>query len=477
MIIKDKNNFYVILSEKNMTLIKSISGIRGTIGGKPNNNLTPEDIVKFTAAYAQFIKETYGSENLTLITGRDGRISGKIVSSIANSTLLSMGFDVIDMGITTTPGVELAVQELKAAGGIIFTASHNPAEWNALKLLNNIGEFINDVQGKRLLEIAENQEYCYEDVSKLGKLHKRPDLNNLHCQRIKELKLVNKDIIEKRNFKVVVDGINSSGGLIIPEFLKLLGLKDENIITINAVPDGNFAHNPEPLPEHLYEIIENVKKYNADLGIVVDPDVDRLCFICEDGSLFGEEYTLVAVADYVLQNTPGNTVSNLSSTRALKDVTEKYGGSYFASGVGEVNVVELMKKTNAIIGGEGNGGVIYPESHYGRDALVGIALFLTHLAKTNLKASELRKTYPDYAVSKNKVSLKDGFNYQNFLTLIAEEYKNNEINTADGLRIDFNEGWVHVRKSNTEPVLRIYAEATNIDQANILASLIINKLK
>ena len=459
-----------------MTLITSISGIRGTIGGIQGENLTPGDIVKFTSAYAFFIKELHPGKKCTIVTGRDGRISGQLVSNLANNTLLSMGIDVIDLGLTTTPTVEIAVTELKTQGGIIFTASHNPEQWNALKLLNDEGEFLGHSEGKRILELAEKATYLYAPVNELGKLTPRHDLNTLHCEKVCKLSYVKKEKVESKNFKVVIDGINSTGSVILPELLMMLGLKKENISVINAEPDGRFAHNPEPLFENLGTIMKTVVEQKADLGIVVDPDVDRLCFVCEDGSLFGEEYTLVAVADYVLKHKPGNTVSNLSSTRALKDVTVKYGGSYTASGVGEVNVVEAMKKVSAVIGGEGNGGVILPDLHFGRDALVGIAIFLSQLAEFGGKVSELRKQYPDYYVSKNKVNLSDSFDFDKTKALLMEKFKDAELNTADGLRIDFPEGWVHIRKSNTEPIVRIYAEGLNKEIAEELAGRIMQHL-
>jgi phosphomannomutase len=461
-----------------MTLISSISGIRGTIGGSPGNNLTPVDIVRFASAYATYIKKANpGKRKCRVVTGRDGRMSGEMISMLAATVLNSMGIDVYDIGLTTTPTVEVAVPMLNAQGGIIFTASHNPEEWNALKLLNEKGEFLSKKEGENILAVASAGKFKYSTSRSIGKIIDFPVMNTKHLKQVTDLKLVDKKAIKSRKFKVVVDGINSSGGIMVPRLLQMLGLQAEDIFVLNWKPDGRFAHNPEPLPGHLGEIVSAVKEKKADLGIVVDPDVDRLAFVCEDGSFFGEEYTLVAVADYVLSKTPGNTVSNLSSTRALKDVTEKYGKKYTASAVGEVNVVEAMKKTKAVIGGEGNGGIIYPAAHYGRDALVGVALFLSHLAQQKCKMTQLRKKYPDYFVSKNKVALSPKLNFEAIQKKLMQDFKGNEFNLSDGIRIDFKEGWVHLRKSNTEPIVRIYAEARNQKQADELAKKVVKYLK
>lgn len=461
-----------------MTLISSISGIRGTIGGVPGNNLTPVDIVRFTVAYATFIKNSNpGKRKYRVVTGRDGRMSGEMISMLAASVLNSMGIDVYDIGLTTTPTVEVAVPMLNAQGGIIFTASHNPEEWNALKLLNDKGEFIGKKEGEQILAAANAGKFRFATSRSIGKIIDYPVMNTKHLNQVVGMKLVDKKAIKSRKFRVVVDGINSSGGIMVPRLLQMLGVAAEDISVLNWKPDGRFNHNPEPLPEHLTDIVKAVKLKKADLGIVVDPDVDRLAFVCEDGSFFGEEYTLVAVADYVLSKTPGNTVSNLSSTRALKDITEKYGKKYTASAVGEVNVVEAMKKTKAVIGGEGNGGVIYPAAHYGRDALVGVALFLTHLAQQKCKMSQLRKKYPDYYVSKNKVALSPKLNFEAVKEKLMKDFKGNEFNLADGIRIDVKEGWVHLRKSNTEPIVRIYAEARKQKQADDLAKKVVKYLK
>lgn len=438
-----------------MALIKSISGIRGTIGGKPGENLSPLDIIKFTTAFANNL--LLKSNNKKIIIGRDGRISGDMVSSFTANTLIALGFDVIDLGITTTPTVEIAVIKEKAAGGIILTASHNPKEWNALKLLNSNGEFVDAKEGEAILRLAENENFNFVPVDKLG-VHKKDDTYlQKHIDAIIDYELVDVAAIKKRKFKIVADVINSSGALYIPALLKALGVKD--VTLINEEISGKFAHNPEPLPEHLTALSNEVKKHNADLGIAVDPDVDRLCFVCEDGSMFGEEYTLVAIADYVLSKKKGNTVSNMSSTKALKDVTQKHQGEYFPSAVGEVNVVTKMKEVNAVIGGEGNGGIIIPDFHYGRDALIGIGLFLTHLAQSKKSIKQLRGNYPDYFISKNKISLENNTNVKDIFKKIEEKYKHNPINTEDGLKIEFDNDWVHLRTSNTEPIIRIYSES------------------
>ncbi|MBP8992388.1 MAG: phosphoglucosamine mutase [Bacteroidales bacterium] len=459
-----------------MTLIKSISGIRGTIGGFAGENLTPIDIVKFITAYSLWQKET-NPKAKTIVVGRDARPSGKMVENIVVSVFNSLGFDVINIGLATTPTTEFAVINEKADGGIIITASHNPKNWNALKLLNNKGEFLSASEGQRILELAETANAEFAQVDDLGKTTKLRNYENLHIDSILKLKLVNKELIKATDFTVAIDCVNSVGGFAIPKLLKSLGVK--NIIELYCTPNGQFPHNPEPLPEHLTEISNLIKEKNADVGFVVDPDVDRLAIICEDGSMFGEEYTLVAVADYVLSKTPGNTVSNLSSTRALRDVSEKYGVEYNSAAVGEVNVVAKMKETNAVIGGEGNGGVIYPESHYGRDALVGIALFLSFLAEKQLKVSELKKTYPNYFISKNKIELTKDINLNNIFEKLLEKYKNNPHHTIDGLKIEFPETkeWVHLRSSNTEPIIRIYCESLNQKNAEALAKKFIEEIK
>ncbi len=459
-----------------MTLIKSISGIRGTIGGFAGENLTPIDIVKFITAYSLWQKET-NPKAKTIVVGRDARPSGKMVENIVVSVFNSLGFDVINIGLATTPTTEFAVINEKADGGIIITASHNPKNWNALKLLNNKGEFLSASEGQRILELAETANAEFAQVDDLGKTTKLRNYENLHIDSILKLKLVNKELIKAADFTVAIDCVNSVGGFAIPKLLKCLGVK--NIIELYCTPNGQFPHNPEPLPEHLTEISNLIKEKNADVGFVVDPDVDRLAIICEDGSMFGEEYTLVAVADYVLSKTPGNTVSNLSSTRALRDVSEKYGVEYNSAAVGEVNVVAKMKETNAVIGGEGNGGVIYPESHYGRDALVGIALFLSFLAEKQLKVSELKKTYPNYFISKNKIELTKDINLNNIFEKLLEKYKNNPHHTIDGLKIEFPETkeWVHLRSSNTEPIIRIYCESLNQKNAEALAKKFIEEIK
>ncbi len=456
-----------------MTLIKSISGIRGTIGGKAGNGLTPIDIVKFTAAYGSWVINK--TQNKKIVLGRDARISGEMVNNLVIGTLQGLGIEVIDLGLSTTPTVEIAVPMENAGGGIILTASHNPKQWNALKLLNENGEFISDADGKEILEIAENADFAFADVNELGKVVSNDTYLQKHIDIILALPLVDIDAIRNANFKIVIDCVNSSGGIFVPALLKALGVKI--IFELYCEPNGKFPHNPEPLPENLTEIAKVVQEKRADLGIVVDPDVDRLCFVNEDGTMFGEEYTLVAVADYILKHTTGNAVSNLSSTRALRDVTEKAGGQYFASAVGEVNVVNQMKASNAIIGGEGNGGIIYPELHYGRDALVGIALFLTHLAKFGKSISLLRRTYPVYHISKNKITLTPQMDIDNLLIKVQEKYKKEKTSTIDGLKIDFSNEWVHLRRSNTEPIIRIYSEAENETTAENLAKKIISDIK
>jgi phosphomannomutase len=457
-----------------MALVKSISGIRGTIGGTVGDNLTPLDIVKFAAAYGTFIKKLNNNGKCKVVVGRDARLSGKMVEQLVCSSLIAMGIDVIDIGLATTPTVEIAVTELKANGGLILTASHNPMNWNALKLLNDKGEFLNAHQGEEILMIAAEESFCFSDVKDLGEISFKNNIEELHIQKIIDLPLVNSEAIKKAHFKVAIDGVNSVGGMVVPKLLKALGV--DEIIELYCTPNGIFPHNPEPLPQHLGDISSTVKSSHANVGFVVDPDVDRLAIICEDGSMFGEEYTLVAVADYILQKTPGNTVSNLSSSRALRDITEKYGQKYYAAAVGEVNVVEKMKTVNAIIGGEGNGGVIYPQLHYGRDALVGIALFLSLMAESKLSCSEIRKKLPDYYISKNKVELTSGINLENILSSIKEKYKEHQIIDIDGVRIDFEKEWVHLRKSNTEPIIRIYAESSSEIAANQLAQKFIQEI-
>lgn len=456
-----------------MSLIKSISGIRGTIGGKAGEGLTPIDVVKFTAAYGAWVLEKTG--NSKIVIGRDARLSGEMVSKLASATLQGLGIHVIDLGLSTTPTVELAVPAEKAGGGIILTASHNPIQWNALKLLNAKGEFISDAEGKDILEKAETEDFSFAEVKKLGAYTPIDDYLDRHIQHVLDLELVDVEAIKARGFKVVVDAVNSTGGIVVPKLLKALGV--EVIEEMYCTPDGHFPHNPEPLPENLRDISQKLEKGNFDLGIVVDPDVDRLALINEDGSPFGEEYTLVAVADYVLSHTKGNTVSNLSSTRALRDVTEKRGGTYTAAAVGEVNVVSQMKAVDAIIGGEGNGGIIYPTSHYGRDALVGIGLFLTHLAKFGKSISRLRSTYPNYYISKNKIELTPEINVDKILSEIREKYKKQPINDIDGVKIEFEKEWVHLRKSNTEPIIRIYAESDSESKAEHLAKKIMQDIK
>jgi len=457
-----------------VTLIKSISGIRGTIGGKPGDSLTPVDTVKFAAAFGTWVKSRNGKR---IVIGRDARLSGEMVSNLVSATLQGLGLDVIDLGLSTTPTVEIAVPIEKAGGGIILTASHNPIQWNALKLLNEKGEFISADDGAKVLELASREDFDFAQVQKLGKYEHKKGYIKKHIELILKNKLVDVKVIKKAKFKVVVDAVNSSGGISVPELLEALGVK--KIKKLYCEPTGKFPHNPEPLPENIKAICTTVRVEGYDLGIVVDPDVDRLALVCEDGKPFGEEYTLVAVADYVLSRKKGNTVSNLSSTRALRDVTESAGGSYSAAAVGEVNVVNEMKRTKAVIGGEGNGGVIFPELHYGRDALMGIALFLTHLAKQNLTASQLRKTYPEYFISKNKIELTPQINVDDVLEKMKIKYASEKVNTVDGVKIDFEteKEWVHLRKSNTEPIIRIYAESQNEKKADELAKRIINDIK
>jgi phosphomannomutase len=458
-----------------MTLIKSISGIRGTIGGAPGNGLTPVDAVKFASAYGTWLKLNSNSQKVKVVIGRDARISGKMINDLVCSTLCGLGIDVVDLGMSTTPTVEIAVPLENANGGIILTASHNPKQWNALKLLNEKGEFISGADGEKLLEIAESEDFLFADVDDLGSYHFDESYLQKHIDSILALSLVNKTAIENANFKVVVDAVNSTGGIFVPALLKALGVKQ--IVELYCDPTGHFPHNPEPLPEHLVELSQAVVSNQAHVGISIDPDVDRLALVCEDGTMFGEEYTLVAVGDYVLSKTPGNTVSNMSSTRALRDVTEMHGQKYTASAVGEVNVVVKMKETNAVIGGEGNGGIIYPESHYGRDALVGIALFLSHLAEKNCSVSALRDSYPKYIISKNKIELTPAINVDQLLEKMISAYSTNEIDTTDGVKIYFDKEWVHLRKSNTEPIIRIYSESQNKEKAEELAQNIISQIK
>ncbi len=457
-----------------MALIKSISGIRGTIGGKPGDTLSPLDVVRFTAAYGTWLSKRAG-DNQKVVIGRDGRISGEMVQRLVVSTLNALGLDVIDLGLSTTPTVEMAVVFEKAAGGIILTASHNPKEWNALKLLNEKGEFISGEDGAVLLEIAAKEDFTFASVDKLGSYTVNETALQQHIDAVLAYPLVDIAAIKKAKFKVVLDAINSTGAIAVPALLKALGVKD--ITVLNGEVNGKFAHNPEPLPEHLRELCNEVNKQKADIGIAVDPDVDRLCFVCEDGSLFGEEYTLVAVADYVLKNRKGNTVSNMSSTRALKDVTIKHGGTYTPSAVGEVNVVNKMKAVNAVIGGEGNGGIIVPDLHYGRDALIGIALFLSHMALEKKSAKQLRNSYPDYFMSKNKIELTAGFDLKKIFEHIKKKYKQHPINTEDGLKIEFETDWVHLRTSNTEPIIRIYAESNSETVAANIASKLIKDIQ
>jgi phosphomannomutase len=458
-----------------VTLIKSISGIRGTIGGRSGDGLTPPDVVKFTAAFGQWLRQRNPTLT-TVVIGRDGRLSGELVAKLVAATLQGLGLDVLDLGLSTTPTVEMAVTGEQAVGGIILTASHNPIQWNALKLLNESGEFISAQDGAEVLALADADAIDYADVRKLGKYRTDDTWLRRHIEQILALPLVDRDAIAARNFRVVIDAVNSTGGLAVPMLLEALGV--EQITKLHCEPTGNFAHNPEPLPENLRDIIKEMERGTADVGIVVDPDVDRLALICEDGSPFGEEYTLVAVADYVLRNGGvGNTVSNLSSTVALRVITEKAGGKYFASAVGEVNVVELMKESNAVIGGEGNGGIIYPDLHYGRDALVGIALFLTHLAKSGKSASMLRRTYPNFYISKNKIELTPDIDVDALLDRIKARYARNPISTIDGVKIEFDREWVHLRRSNTEPIIRIYSESDTLATADHLAGKIINDIR
>ncbi|WNH12401.1 phosphoglucosamine mutase [Thalassobellus suaedae] len=456
-----------------MTLIKSISGIRGTIGGQVGENLTPIDAVKFASAYGVWIKQQRDKENYKVVVGRDARISGKMMQNLVMNTLIGLGIDVVDLGLSTTPTVEVAVPMEHADGGIILTASHNPKQWNALKLLNADGEFLDGEEGAKILEIAESDTMNFADVDSLGKITKNRAYIDLHIIEVLDLPLVTVKPIEEARFRVVVDGVNSTGGIAIPLLLERLGV---DVIKLYCEPNGHFPHNPEPLKEHLTDLSEAVKKHKADFGIVVDPDVDRLAFMDENGEMFGEEYTLVACADYVLSRTPGNTVSNMSSTRALRDVTEKHGGTYEASAVGEVNVVKLMKKNKVVIGGEGNGGIIYPDAHYGRDALVGVALFLSLLADKRMSVSELRKTYPNYFMSKKKIELTPDLDVDGILKVIEARYQNEQLTTIDGVKIDFPESWVHLRKSNTEPIIRIYTEAKSQDEADTLADKLIEEI-
>ena len=457
-----------------MTLIKSISGIRGTIGGAVGDNLTPIDTVKFAAAYGTWLKQQLVKENYRVVVGRDARISGSMIQNLVMNTLIGLGIDVIDLGLSTTPTVEIAVPMEHADGGIILTASHNPKQWNALKLLNNKGEFLNGIEGTKILDIAEGDAMNFADVDHLGKITKNDAYIDLHIDEVLALPLVTKRAIEQARFTVVVDGVNSTGGIAIPLLLEALGV---DVIKLYCEPNGQFPHNPEPLKEHLTDLSEAVKKHKADFGIVVDPDVDRLAFMDENGNMFGEEYTLVACADYVLSKTPGNTVSNMSSTRALRDVTEKHGGTYQASAVGEVNVVSLMKKNKVVIGGEGNGGIIYPDAHYGRDALVGVALFLSLLAEKDITVSALRDTYPNYFMSKKKIQLTPSLDVDAILKAMENRYQNEQLTTIDGVKIDFSESWVHLRKSNTEPIIRIYTEAKSQSEADTLADKFIEEIE
>ncbi len=458
-----------------MTLIKSISGIRGTIGGPAGENLTPLDIVKFTTAYTRLIASRNPGKKLTIVIGRDARLSGELVMDLVEGTLLACGADVINVGLCTTPGTEMAVITRKADGGIILTASHNPRQWNALKLLNSHGEFLSDAEGKQVLAMAEEEAFDYPSIDQIGHVIAREDFNDEHIRQVLALPLVDIEAVRKRHFKVVIDAVNSVGGIVMPKLLRELGCE---VIELNCDPTGEFAHNPEPLPQHLTEISEVIVREKADLGVVVDPDVDRLAFVSEDGSMFVEEYTLVAVADYILSQQPGGvTVSNLSSSRALRDVTERHGGKYYASAVGEVNVTTKMKEVGAVIGGEGNGGVIYPELHYGRDALVGTALFLTWLAKKGMTMTQLRATYPAYYASKNKIELTPAIDVDKVLREVKARYANEQVNDIDGVKIDFPENWVHLRKSNTEPIIRVYTEAKSMDEADALAQRFISEIK
>ncbi|MBR6989617.1 MAG: phosphoglucosamine mutase [Bacteroidaceae bacterium] len=455
-----------------MTLIKSISGIRGTIGGPVGDGLNPLDIVKFTSAYAAFIRKNTPVKTNTIVVGRDARISGEMVKNVVCGTLMGMGFDVINIGLATTPTTELAVTMTGSCGGIILTASHNPRQWNALKLLNEKGEFLNAAEGNEVLKMAEAEDFCYADVDHVGHYKEDFTFDEKHIDQVLSLKLVDVEAIRKANFRVALDTINSVGGIILPKLLDKLGVKTVKLLY--GEPTGDFQHNPEPLEKNLGDIMNLMKGGDYDVAFVVDPDVDRLAFICEDGRMYGEEYTLVTVADYVLKHTPGNTVSNLSSTRALRDVTNKYGGTYYASAVGEVNVTTKMKEVGAVIGGEGNGGVIYPESHYGRDALVGIALFLSHLAHEGKKVSELRATYPEYCIAKNLIDLTPSTDVDAILLKVKELYKNEQINDVDGVKIDFADCWVHLRKSNTEPIIRVYSEAATMEKADEIGKKIMD---
>ena len=457
-----------------MTLIKSISGIRGTIGGVIGDNLTPVDAVKFASAYGMFLKNNSKKPKLTVVVGRDARISGPMIHNLITHTLIGLGIDIIDLGLSTTPTVEIAVPLENADGGIILTASHNPKQWNALKLLNEKGEFLSAKEGELILQIAEDEAFIFSEVDDLGAITENDAYMDIHIDEVLNLPLVDAEAVAKRKYKVVVDAVNSSGGIIIPKLLELMGVE---VVKLYCEPNGHFPHNPEPLKEHLGDICKLVLEEKADFGIVVDPDVDRLAFISNDGEMFGEEYTLVACADYVLSKTPGNTVSNMSSSRALRDITNTRNGNYQASAVGEVNVVELMKATNAIIGGEGNGGIIYPELHYGRDSLVGVALFLTYLANQEKTVAELRASYPQYYMSKNKIELTPQIDVDAILIAMTEKYKSEDITTIDGVKIDFAENWVHLRKSNTEPIIRIYTEAQTQDLADALALRIIAEIK
>lgn len=457
-----------------MTLIKSISGIRGTIGGEPGDNLTPLDAVKFAAAYGTWLQSHSTGRSLTVVIGRDARLSGAMIQALVQNTLTGMGIDVIDLGLSTTPTVEIAVPLEEADGGIILTASHNPKQWNALKLLNGKGEFLDAAAGAKILEIASADDFSFAEVDDLGTVTAKADYIDKHIGEVLALEHVDASIIRQAGFKAVVDGVNSTGGIAIPKLLEALGVA---CVPLYCEPTGHFPHNPEPLKEHLGDLCERVVQEGADLGIVVDPDVDRLAFVDETGAMFGEEYTLVACADYILGKEPGNTVSNLSSTRALRDITRKHGGEYKAAAVGEVNVVEKMKATEAIIGGEGNGGIIYPASHYGRDALVGIALFLMHLAERKIKVSELRASYPNYFMSKKKIQLTPGLDVDGLLHQMQERYSAEEVNTIDGVKIDFAEEWVHMRKSNTEPIIRVYTEASSQEKADQLADRIMDEIR
>ncbi len=457
-----------------MTLIKSISGIRGTIGGAPAQNLTPVDAVKFAAAYGSWLKEYAGKDNLTIVIGRDARLSGEMIQNLVVATLVGLGIDVVDLGLSTTPTVEIAVPLEEADGGMILTASHNPKQWNALKLLNERGEFLDAEQGARILELAEAEDFCFAEVDALGKITGKDNYLDIHVDQVLQLSLVDPEVIRKKKFKVVVDGVNSTGGIAIPKLLRKLGVE---VVELYCEPTGHFPHNPEPLKEHLGDICAKVVEEKADFGIVVDPDVDRLAFISNDGEMFGEEYTLVACADYVLSKVKGDTVSNLSSSRALRDITQKHGGNYAAAAVGEVNVVAKMKATNAVIGGEGNGGIIYPESHYGRDALVGTALFLMLLSERGGTVAALRGSYPGYFMSKKKITLTPELDVDGILSEMEGRYKEEEISTIDGVKIDFPDSWVHLRKSNTEPIIRIYTEARSQQEADSLADKIITEIQ